>query len=311
MPPAPYPDFRWLFRSLRALPVVAIAALVGGIIGGFSVFALDLALTAPPNHDVGAEVGKITDEKAGNSAAAAPAAGTSAPPVPQEAAAKDTPPSSIAAPQPAPQAQVQSAPAIAVTPPLSPQQTTWPDALSRDHKSTPAAAAAVTSAPATPQPAAVMSVPAPASVPTPATPQQAPVTQTVTQTARVPGSASEQPAKTEVARKPIPAKRRVAIKRNAEPAASDGAVASTRTSRPVYDSYGRGDEASPPDAQARSEYSSRRYSVRHERAADDDDRSSDGDADQSDRGDNALPPQPAPPPLLFGLFGGGDRYDDR
>ena len=59
MPPAPYPDFRWFFRSLRALPVVAIAALAGGIIGGFSVFALDLALTTPPNHEVGAEVGKI------------------------------------------------------------------------------------------------------------------------------------------------------------------------------------------------------------------------------------------------------------
>ena len=44
MPPAPYPDFRWFFRSLRVLPIVAIAALVGGIIGGFSVFALDLGL---------------------------------------------------------------------------------------------------------------------------------------------------------------------------------------------------------------------------------------------------------------------------
>ncbi len=45
MSPAPYPDFRWLLRPLRALPIVAIAALVGGMIGGFSVFALDLALT--------------------------------------------------------------------------------------------------------------------------------------------------------------------------------------------------------------------------------------------------------------------------
>ena len=63
MPPAPYPDFRWFLRSLRVLPVIAIAALVGGIIGGFSVFALDLALTAPPNREVGAEVGKINGEK--------------------------------------------------------------------------------------------------------------------------------------------------------------------------------------------------------------------------------------------------------
>ncbi|MGA8356887.1 MAG: hypothetical protein WB772_05995, partial [Xanthobacteraceae bacterium] len=79
MPPAPYPDFRWFLRSLRVLPVIAIAALVGGIIGGFSVFALDLALTAPPNREVGAEVGKINGERVSESAAAAPAAGTSAP----------------------------------------------------------------------------------------------------------------------------------------------------------------------------------------------------------------------------------------
>ena len=300
MPPAPYPDFRWFFRSLRALPVVAIAALVGGIIGGFSVFALDLALTTPPNHEAGAEVGKINGEKASESAAAAPAAGTSAPPVPQQEAASNAPPS-IAAPQPVPQSQAQTAPAIAVTPPLSPQQTTWPDALSREHKSAPDAAASATSPPAAPEP--------PAAVATSATAQQAPLTQT----ARVPDSASAPPAKTEIARKPVPLKRRVATKKIAEPAASDSDEASTRTGRPVYDSYGRSDDASPADARARYEYSNRRYSVRHERAADDHDHSTDGDADadQSDGSDNAMPPQPAPPPLLFGLFGGGDRYDDR
>ena len=35
MPPAAYPDFRWFFRTLRVLPVVAVAALAGGIIGGW------------------------------------------------------------------------------------------------------------------------------------------------------------------------------------------------------------------------------------------------------------------------------------
>jgi hypothetical protein len=298
MRPAPYPDFRWFFRSLRALPIVAIAALVGGIIGGFSVFALDLALTTPPNHEVGAEVGKINVEKASESAAASPAAGTSAPPVPQRAAASNAPPS-IAAPQPVPQSQAQTAPAIAVTPPLSPQQTTWPDALSREHKSAPDTAASATSPPAMPEP--------PAAVATPAVAQQAPLTQT----ARVPDSASAPPAKTEIARKPAPLKRRVATKKIAEPSASDSDEASTRTGRPVYDSYGRSDDASPAEARARYEYSNRRYSARHERAADDHDRSTDGDADQSDGSDNAMPPQPARPPLLFGLFGGGDRYDDR
>jgi hypothetical protein len=303
MPPAPYPDFRWFFRSLRALPVFAIAALVGGIIGGFSVFALDLALTTPLNHEVGAEVGKINGDKASESAAAAPAAGTSAPPVPQEAASNAPP--GIAAPQPVPQSQAQTAPPIAVTPPLSPQQTTWPDALSREHESAPDIAATATSPPTAA--AAAMSVPPPARS------LQAPATQT----ARVPDTAAEPPApaseptaKTEIARKPVPTKRRVAIKQNVNPA-SDGGVASTGTGRPVYDSYGRSDEASSADARARYEYSSRRYGVRHQRAADNYDRSSDGDADQSDRSDSAMPPQPAPPPLLFGLFGGGDRYDDR
>ena len=298
MPPAPYPDFRWFFRSLRVLPVIAIAALVGGIIGGFSVFALDLALTTPPNHEVGAEVGKINGEKASESAAAAPAAGTSAPPVPQEAASNAPPPRSIAAPQPAPQSQAQTAPPIAVTPPLSPQQTTWPDALSREHESAPDTAASATSPPAAPEP--------PAAVATPAAAQQAPLTQT----ARVPDLASAPPAKTEIARKPVPLKRRVATKKIAEPAASDSEEAATRTGRPVYDSYGRSDDASSADARARYEYSNRRYSVRHERAADDHERSSDGDQ-SDDSSDNAMPPQPAPPPLLFGLFGGGDRYDDR
>ena len=287
MPPAPHPDFRWLFRSLRALPVVAIAALAGGIIGGFSVFALDLALTAPPSNDRGAEVGKINAEKASENAAVAPAAGTSAPPVPKEVAA--TPPS-IAAPQPAPQSQTQSAPAIAVTPPLSQQQTTWPDALSHEHKSGPDTAASVTSPPVAPGPVAAMPAPTPPQVP-------------ATQTARVSGSASEQPARTDIARKPMPIKRRVAIKRTET--AEDGAEAATLTGRPVHDSYRRDDDAAPADARARDEYSSRRYSARHERAADD--RSSDGDADQSDRGDDALPPQPAPP-LLFGLFGSGNSH---
>jgi hypothetical protein len=305
MPPAPYPDFRWFFRSLRALPIVAIAALAGGIIGGFSVFALDLALSAPPNHDVGAEVGKITREKASESAAAAPAAGTSAPAAPQVAAAKDTPPSSIAGPPPTPRPPAQAAPAIAVTPPRSPQQTTWPDALSREHQSTPDTATSVPSSRVGPEPAATE-----AARPT-ATPQQVPATpqQTLlTQTARGSAPTSEQPAKTEIARKPIPAKRRLASKRNIEPAT--GVEASTRTGRPVYDSYRRGDDdASSPDARARYEYSSRRYGVRGERAEGDDDRSGDS-YDQSDRGNDALPPQPAPPPLLFGLFGGGDRYYD-
>ena len=73
MAPAPYPDFRWLLRTLRVLPVVAIAALAGGIIGGFSIFAIDLAVTAPPNHGIPPEPGsKLAKETASDRAAAAP-----------------------------------------------------------------------------------------------------------------------------------------------------------------------------------------------------------------------------------------------
>ena len=43
MPLADYPDLSWLIRAVRVLPVVAVAALVGGIIGGFTVFAIDSA----------------------------------------------------------------------------------------------------------------------------------------------------------------------------------------------------------------------------------------------------------------------------
>lgn len=316
MPPAPYPDFRWFFRSLRALPIVAIAALVGGIIGGFSVFAVDLALTAPPSHDGGAEVGKINREKASDHAGAVAAAGTSAPAAPEQAAANkaaDAAPSSVAPPQPepqsqpsqsqppqsqiavmppgpTPQSQPRASPQIAVTPPLPPRQTTWPDALSRERKSTPDTAPSV----APPPP-----------------PQQAAAT------TQPPATASQPATRSEFAtRKPIPAKRQVAVKRNTERPAADRAEVLTRTGRPVYDSYGHADETGPLDARARYQYSNRRYDSRREQAEDDDDRSGDGHADggrgeQSGRSGDAMPPQPAPPPLLFGLFGGGDRYDER
>ena len=44
MPLADYPDLSWLIRAVRILPVVAVAASVGGVIGGFTVFAIDSAL---------------------------------------------------------------------------------------------------------------------------------------------------------------------------------------------------------------------------------------------------------------------------
>jgi len=49
MPLADYPDLSWLIRAVRVLPVVAVAAAAGGIIGGFTVFAVDSALTWRPD----------------------------------------------------------------------------------------------------------------------------------------------------------------------------------------------------------------------------------------------------------------------
>jgi hypothetical protein len=276
-----YPNFRWFFRAMRAVSVVAVAALAGGIIGGFSVFAIDLALTAPPSHDAGAETGKITAEKAGTRGATIPAAGTSAPPQPAQAASTVAPTTVIPAQQPTVPSQVEPSAHIAVTPPLPPQQTSWPDALSRDHQIAPDAADAAAPQTMTSQVAA--------------TPQQQ-------QTASAPAAAPEQPAKTEVAPKPVPTKRYLAVRRSIEPARNESASeAPARTNRPVYDYYGRGEEAAQPDARMSYEDANQRYLVRRPTA----------DEDRGERDDAVLPPQPAPPPLFFGLFGGGDRYGDQ
>jgi hypothetical protein len=309
MAPAPYPDFRWLFRSLRTLPIIAIAALVGGIIGGFSVFAIDLAVTAPPSHDAGSAAGKITAEKAANPAATAPAAGTSAPPVPEHAAAQIKPAGGTAASEPdlkqpgqpaqaqdAPQPRAQTAPSIAVTPPLTAQQATWPDALSRRHN--PPATAAAPSATAASAAAPAVSQQADSQPVAPQRAAAAPGKAPPAQAAPAGNASAAQPVKSQLARKPIPPKRYITVKRNAERAANDdadaaprvdfgqraktefarkpvapqrqptgtrntrrtagdSAEASARYGRRVYDSYGRADEARAPDARARYEYSNK------------------------------------------------------
>ena len=43
-----YSDVSWLLRAARVLPVIVGAALLGGMIGGFAVFAIDSALTWEP-----------------------------------------------------------------------------------------------------------------------------------------------------------------------------------------------------------------------------------------------------------------------
>src|SRR5215470_11663188 len=47
MPLAAYPDVSFFVRAVRVLPVIAVAAAVGGIIGGFTVYPVDSALTWP------------------------------------------------------------------------------------------------------------------------------------------------------------------------------------------------------------------------------------------------------------------------
>src|SRR5690348_16714602 len=43
-----YSDVSWFVRAVRAVPVIAGAALLGGVIGGFAVFAVDSALNWEP-----------------------------------------------------------------------------------------------------------------------------------------------------------------------------------------------------------------------------------------------------------------------
>lgn len=52
-----YSDVSWFVRAVRAVPVIAGAALLGGLIGGFAVFAVDSALNWEPQarSETGAE----------------------------------------------------------------------------------------------------------------------------------------------------------------------------------------------------------------------------------------------------------------
>lgn len=339
MPPAPYPDFRWFFRTLRVLPVVAVAALAGGIIGGFSVFAIDLALTAPPNHGIPPEPGsKLASESANDNAAASPAPIRTFDAVtPRAAAAVAAAPATGPAPavsnsnlppvsEPAPLSASDISPAQptaaamtstrsgaisgAITvvrpqttvsdeqpgpaPVASPERTSWPDALSREHKAVPAETVTVPPAASEPQQAAV-------------------------QTAQKP----EVKAQT--------VKRRVAIKRPRTPNEPPNQMTS-RNARPIYDDYGRQEDSqennqennqeNSQDSRQESRQNSRaerrtakpQYAVRRPPPADTE-RSSERADDRlydraDDRGDDdgsdALPAQPPPLPF-FGLFGGGDN----
>jgi hypothetical protein len=159
MPLAAYPDLSWLIRAVRVLPVVAVAATVGGIIGGFTIFAIDSALTWQPRPEfradsqaaaIGEQQGTRPVRIVGG-AIPDPSAGMSAPPpAPQQRAASTEPaqipsqlltakPLGAAQPLTQTKTQAQTQPASAQPIPSQipnaaagqQQSTRWPDALSR------------------------------------------------------------------------------------------------------------------------------------------------------------------------------------
>ncbi len=163
MPLNAYPDLGWLIRAVRVLPVVAVAATVGGIIGGFTIFAIDSALTWQPRPEFRADSQAASGEQQGTrpvrivgGAIPDPSAGMSAPPpVPQQRAASAQPPAPqvpaqlltpkpLGAAQPLTQTKTQAQTPSASAQPIPSQtpnavanqqrSTRWPDALSRAHQ---------------------------------------------------------------------------------------------------------------------------------------------------------------------------------
>jgi hypothetical protein len=131
-----YPDVNWFLRATRVAPVIAGAALVGGMIGGFAIFAVDSALTwepvSQPRPDARADTtASVVDQHATR-------------PVRIVGGAIPDPSAGMSGPPPAPQrssapAQAQVSPQLLTAKPLGPATTTqqpqtrWPDALSRAH----------------------------------------------------------------------------------------------------------------------------------------------------------------------------------
>lgn len=158
MPRGGYADVNWFVRAARVVPVIAGAALIGGMIGGFAMFAIDSALTwepvSQPRPDARAEgqasavVAQPTKPvRIVGGAIPDPSAGMSAPvPAPQlrnaASPAQATSPAQIApqllTPKPLGPASQLQAQYTAQTPVQAPaqaqQQSRWPDALSRAHQ---------------------------------------------------------------------------------------------------------------------------------------------------------------------------------
>ena len=317
-------DFSWFSRSVRVMPVIAVAALVGGAIGGFSVFAVDTALTALPQEQNGAVAAKPA--QTADATKALPWAASSQPDAgsPQTASnpirtidgpasasapvvASVAAPSTAAGPQQAQtaptapastQLQTQAQPAPAVPGP----QTPWPDALSRSQPAAPAATEAATPPPG---PAAPVVSDARANdnggstngASTAAKPPVAPHS----------GSATAGTAKTQ------PAKRRVIVSRKEPPmpaTSNNAGDAWASRERPVYDYYGDAGDRYDQDARRpRIGYGAPYDNTRNARNAMPNTRPyARRVIDNSDqvypvRGAAPLPPPPPPPSFFGGLFG--------
>lgn len=303
MSPSAFPRVHWFVRTVRVLPVVAAAALGGGVIGGFAVLAIDLALTSPsPQAAQTARANETaartpqpirTIDPANQEAAvpamtapsvvAAPAAGTPAAATPPmtAAASPNLTPATPAAPQ-------SDAPPAAATL----QAKGWPDALSRQHAEQ---APKLDGAAAVPPPAATAAAPIAQDAP----PQEA-AHQAVAHQAGVRGeSVKKRVAKTP---RPQPANEVAKTPRSA----NENASLAEHGPRRVYDYYEqRAGDRDEDGGNVRVEVQQRHagYGKANSPARVIVRRQQDDSEDESEAA-------PRPRPFFFGLFGGGPYGGD-
>jgi hypothetical protein len=105
-----YSDVNWFVRAARVAPVIAGAALVGGMIGGFAMFAIDSALTWEPSTRESASPPR-SDARAEGPAGAVVAQTQTMKPARIVGGAIPDPSAGMSAPPPAPQQHSAAAPA--------------------------------------------------------------------------------------------------------------------------------------------------------------------------------------------------------
>ena len=105
-----YSDVNWFVRAARVAPVIAGAALVGGMIGGFAMFAIDSALTWEPSTRESASPPR-SDARAEGQASAVVAQTQTMKPARIVGGAIPDPSAGMSAPPPAPQQHSAAAPA--------------------------------------------------------------------------------------------------------------------------------------------------------------------------------------------------------